>query len=45
MIKRYLHFLAIVIVAQSLNFFTLNRLPTTNGARCLDGSPAAIYIY
>ncbi len=29
----------------SINFFTLSRLSTKNGAVCLDGSPAAIYTY
>jgi hypothetical protein len=35
----------LLAVASSFNFFSLNYLPTKNGAMCLDGSPAALYIY
>jgi hypothetical protein len=43
--KRYVLLLCVVLIGQSIAFFTKNELPTKNGAKCLDGSPAAIYVF
>lgn len=36
---------SLLSLCQAITFFSLVRLPTKNGAMCLDGSPGAIYIY
>jgi len=43
--KTLLVLLACLIAANTVNFFNKFSLPTKNGAMCLDGTPAAIYLF